>query len=368
VDGDGIDEVAKSGEDGVVVLMDHRGAERWSREVDVDDHGIIRGMAMGDVDGDGDAEIAVAGTRYAAEQGGVVEVYDGNGTRLWSTLLSGASEDVEIADLDGDGRGEVVAGEAAGLDAECAVDAFEPLTGAVRWRTPVSGCLVPVIDIGNVDADAAPEIAYGDRTLASQPHLALLEADGSTTWNQGITDQVFWIEAIPGGLVHGGFTFGQLGAVTRRDAAGAIQWHTTLPDDQQFRSANRFATLVPEAGEGFSIAASADDGAVYLLDGQDGGMVWGTRLEPRELEFADRHPAGPIVLLPAHSGKDPRLVVGQYRTGRRRAATFALDLDGGIVGSAPMEGEAQAAAVLHRPGARALAVMGAGLGLYAFEA
>ncbi|HJR44167.1 MAG TPA: PQQ-binding-like beta-propeller repeat protein [Actinomycetota bacterium] len=366
VDGDGVDEIAKSGTDGVLVLSDSTGRELWSRRIASGNNGIVRGLDMGDANGDGEDEIAVAGTSFSSEEAGVVELYEGDGTRLWTNSFFGGSEEVEIADLDRSGTAEVVASEQEGLDGECALNTYS-YDGTPVWRTPVSNCLVVTLDTGNMDADPELEIAYGDRTLASQPHLALLEHDGSITWNLGITDQVFWVEAIEGGMVHGGFGQGQLGAITRRDAQGGITWRTMLPDDPQFRSASRFATLIPN-DSGFDIAATADDGAVYRLAGGDGAIAWGTRLEPNDIRFQDRHQSGPVVYIPPQGDRDARLVTGQYRTGRRRAQSFALTLDGAIVGSAPMEGEAQAIAPVRYADGVIGAIVGAGLAIYAFDA
>lgn len=371
VDGDQVDEIAAGDDEGVVTLSDAGGAELWSHRADVTNDGQISGVEVADLDGDGAGEVTVTAQRFDDDDnGGAVEVLESDGSLRWSSRLPGWAEDVDVADLDGDGTGEVIASESNGLDGPCFVSAFDGASGARLWRTQVSNCLIPVIDAADVNGDDSIEVAYGTRTLFSQPHAAVLEGDGSIAWVLGIAEQVFWVEGFLGGMVHGGFGFSSRGNVTRRTADGQVVWSSIFEDDEDYGSGSRFGIRVPDqTGDGvFEVAASGDEGAVHLLDGASGSELWVTRLEPADLEFVQRHQAGPLVYVPPQLGRDPVLIAAQHGTHRKRAQIFALSLDGGVLGSTPTEGEAHAAVPVRFPGGLVGAVVGAGLGLYAIDA
>ena len=157
--------------------------------------------------------------------------------------------------------------------------------------------------------------------------------------------------------------------MTRRTAAGEVVWSTDFADDDDYGSASRFGTRIPDqTGDGvFEIAASGDEGAVHLLDGATGEELWVTRLEPADLPFVQRHQAGPLVYIPPQRGRDAVLIAAQHGTHRKRAQIFALGLDGQVLGSTPTEGEAHGAVPVRFRGGVKGAVVGAGLGLYAVD-
>ncbi|MFQ5664338.1 MAG: FG-GAP repeat domain-containing protein [Terriglobia bacterium] len=105
LEGDGTSEFLSRGSwVSKVILFDSDGKPRWTYEspVGVDD------AAAGDVDGDGQAEIAVG---FNGDGG--VHLLDMNGQKLWDEP-DGNVWHVEIADVDGDGRGEILHSNARG--------------------------------------------------------------------------------------------------------------------------------------------------------------------------------------------------------------------------------------------------------------
>lgn len=372
LDGDGADETVTVDDSGNVIATDGRGGLRWARRADVSNNGTLLSVAVDDLDGDGRDEVAVTGWRYGSSDSGVAELFTGDGALIWSRLLPGNGEDVLMADLSGDGVKEVVVAESSGIDGDCTVSALSSEAGDSLWRTRISACLIPTITSGDTNSDGRVDIAYGDRTLVTQPHVAILEADGSTRWNLGIGQQVFWLQALPDGVVHGGYGAQTRGDVTRRDGeTGAARWQTTFEADPDLGSASRFASLVPDQdGDGvFEVAASSDDGTIRLIDGGSGTERWRTPLESADRPMTQRHQTGAPVYVPSQAGRAPALIVTQYGLHRKRARTFSLSLTGQVTGSIPMEGEADGGAVpFGFPDGVLGAAVGAGLGTYAVSA
>lgn len=369
LDGDGHDEAVRVDDKATIIATTSTGGLLWSARSAVGGAGALLSVATGDANGDGDLEVAVTGWRYGTG-GGVVELYDGDGSLLWSRTDTGSGEKVLFADLDGDGRDEVVTAESSGIDANCTVAALDESTGEDLWRVPVASCLIPTIATGDVDGDGLPEIAYGDRTLVTQPHAALLEHDGSVTWNVGVTDQVFWLETRPGSILYAGYGSSSRGSVHERSASdGSVRWSNLVADDEDMGSAFRFATATPDVtGDGRpEIATTSDDGTVRLMDGAGAGELWTTRIESSEPEVMQRHQSGPIVFIPAQQGNEPMLLVNQGGIHRKRAGVFALTLDGQIVGSSATEGEGHGAAPMVLGDGVIGGLFGAGLGMYAFD-
>lgn len=369
LDDDGLDEVISGDQEGFVVASDTDGTERWATRADVGSQGLIMELDTGDVDGDGSVEVAAVGERlFQSNERGVVELYSANGTRRWSTLLAGFADEVVIADLDGDGRKEIVVAEGRDDSGTCGVAALDSSTGEVLWRTDLFGCLVPHIDVGDIDGDGRPEIGYGEQVLFGTRHVALLEHDGAIRWTKEVVRETTWIEMVAGGIVHGGFATESRGFVARREGtAGEVVWETFLPDSNDLGGASRYGIIIGDRLGDFRIAASSDAGDVHLLDGTSGARQWATRLEPAGLQFNQRHQAGPVAYVSGTEDHPPVLFAAQYAFARKRSKSFALTMDGTIVGSIPMEGDAEAAAPARFEEGVAGAAVGAGLGVYALD-
>ncbi len=368
LDADGVDEIVRADEFGHVTAYGADGARRWSWRPDVGNGGWATGLAVGDLDGDGSPEVVATGERVGEVEMGIVAALAADGsTLLWSTRVDGAAHDPRIADLDGDGRAEVIVGERSVYT--CSVRALEA-SGATRWSRETNVCELPQLSIGDVDADGLPEIAFGGQDV-----VALLGADGGIRWLEEVA-MTFWISLRPDGFFHGGSLAGDAGHVTRRDVASGAAIHATRlepsPSDVEgapFAGTSRYAADVPDTnGDGLAeLAVSSNNGAVYLLDPTSGSALWETRLEPTGLFSGDAHHAGPLAWVPGTDAGPGYLAVAQTTYVHSTGAIFALGLDGTIHGSAPMTGEGRGIEVATTAQGKA-AVVGAGLGLYVIEA
>ncbi len=127
----------------------------------------IHDVALHDVDGDGDEEIAIAaGTTYDA----LVEIYDvdaaGNFTEIWSNTVLPSGKtfySVAIADVDGDGELEIVAGsgtEHTGSNGVF-VYVYDYATGALEWNSLQMGSFwskITDVEVADLDLDGDLEI------------------------------------------------------------------------------------------------------------------------------------------------------------------------------------------------------------------
>lgn len=130
---DGKDELLIATNRGIAAL-DAEGTKIWSTPTN---YGNVQCLAEGDMDGDGKKEIAVGSTSYD------LHVYGSDGALRWTAPIGSWTSAVAMADLDHDGREEVLAaGEFQAPD----VLAFDA-AGKVKWRCPMTfdvRCFAPV--------------------------------------------------------------------------------------------------------------------------------------------------------------------------------------------------------------------------------
>lgn len=108
-------------------------------------------IAAGDIDQDGFMEIITASVD------GAVMAFEHNGAPKWKTPIPGDTPNIAIADLDGDGMPEIIAGKAV-LNAN----------GSLRWQgagfagsNDMAGSRWPVPVIADIDLDGKPEVVAG---------------------------------------------------------------------------------------------------------------------------------------------------------------------------------------------------------------
>ena len=211
IDGDGVVELISVGR-GAVVAVEHDGTEKWRREgLEAHMNGASDTAAISDMDHDGRPEIIVGrailtaeGTvRGIGEHGmagvpdnagtcafavdldgdGVEEVITGNaayrpdGSALWFNKLADGYP--AVADLDGDGRGEIVVSgqtELRILETDGTLLTSTPIPGAteIRYGGPPT--------IADFDGDGDPEIG-----IAAGSRYSVVEVDGTILW-QAVTD------------------------------------------------------------------------------------------------------------------------------------------------------------------------------------
>ncbi len=122
----------------------------------------VMSIAMGDVDGDGRDEVVAGG--YPD-----IVVVDGDGKLIWqdSTSINTYVEDVIAADLDGDNRSEVAA-------ASNKVDVFSP-DGKLMW-TGITDSRAYSLAAGDLDGDGRRELVAGSSSVYVFSH------DGKELW------------------------------------------------------------------------------------------------------------------------------------------------------------------------------------------
>jgi len=375
--GDGVADVFRGDQRGNVHLVDGRdGTGLWSRRVRNDNGAYVASVAMGDVDGDGAAEMVVGGVRLAAAQAGVVELYRGDGALLWTKLVAGDPSGTTIADLDGDGRGEILFVE---WRSRCVVHAVDA-AGNDLWQRPIDTCgPINYLHVADVNGDGRPEIAYAAPPFFEPADIALLAADGTLLWNV-MVDDAAWVQAAPGGVFTGGGAT-MYGGFTGFFAAesGEQLWEHRVepipdpenPDGMPLGNPVYFGAAVPDQdGDGVpEVAISALRNTVHLIDGATGEDVWVRELESRDLGWDERPAGGPIVYVPATASAPAWLATAQWAEGYIGTKIRGLRLeDGGTIFESRMEAAATCGAVATFSEDAAGAVFGAGASLYAVEA
>ena len=112
LDGDGDLEIVTAHGGGYVHVFDHKGGAVWSRRPVTSE---LRSLSVSDLDGDGDMEIIVGSARGSNYKN--IYIYEHNGDLRpgWPQLSDGCcaygiyNDNLTVADIDGDGRGEIVA-------------------------------------------------------------------------------------------------------------------------------------------------------------------------------------------------------------------------------------------------------------------
>lgn len=371
LDGDGRDETVKGDHKGNVIVTDADGSELWSDRVPGSNRVSVVGLATGDLNGDGELEIAAAAEVFDRDDAGQLTVYSARGEILWTQPLLGLGQEVAFLDVDDDGKLDLVAGEGgAGLGDPCAIGGYRGANGERLWWKELPTCLVIHVDAADVDGDGSTEVGFGTQVLFGAPQVALLEADGTVVWHLEPPQASTWVDLEPGSFVHGGFADQSRGHLTDRDlGTGDIRWQSFIAGDRgNGGGANRFGGIVPDAnGDGTrDIVTSSDSREILLVDGASGETIWATRIEAAEVPVTHAHQSGPVVYV-APDGSEPLIFASQYSTGRSRAKTFVLSLTGQILDTFEMEGEAHAASPATFAPDVVGVVVGAGLAAYAYQ-
>jgi hypothetical protein len=160
--------------------------------------------ALADLTGDGQNEVIIgidahlySEPGYASQDGGELQVFSGNGTRLWRSaqdevLISSPA----VADLDGDGRFEIAAGSG---NFYCCFDGTPSNEGkyftvwnhdgSILWRANLPTQVVGSPAIGDLNGDGKLEVVVG-------------AMDGKVYAFNGATGAILW-SAVPRNIFNG---------------------------------------------------------------------------------------------------------------------------------------------------------------------
>ncbi len=229
--------------------------------------------ATADLDGDGKEELIVG-----HKAGIVCAMTADTGRILWQYDLGGPLDSWEMAtaaDLDGDRRPEILAATNDGW-VVCLNH-----RGRLRWRSRLDSCQVSTPSVGDINNDGRPEIVYGTATR----HLIALDATGRMVWDTfqppyylGRTmplladldgdgkAEVYSLSSMIGNGT---------GAVSLNGADGSLRW---LAPTYQKAYAGRAILPFRDGTRGVLVCDKGNNLCAYQADGR---QRWHTRIEGR---------------------------------------------------------------------------------------
>jgi len=183
LDGDGRAEIAVVTVDPPIGVYVFRGdgSQAWSYPLGTSSSTSAK-LTAGDVDRDGDLEIAVTTAVHEP-----VYLLDGEGRLLAEYRTWGTSGSLELADLDGDGRDEILVATETGLQVFGTSDHVERRQ---LWRSPSLGSLA-ALALGDTDGDGQNEVLAGSQ----DGRVYALAADGQPLWDVPLEAAVLALEA-----------------------------------------------------------------------------------------------------------------------------------------------------------------------------
>lgn len=224
-------EVVVGGSDGSFeVLAGPNGTLLSAGRVD----GSVADMVLVDLDGDPDLEIVVANDLTSGDGGSVV-AFESGGRPLWTVSTPGAANDVEAADLDADGRNEIlVAGGWYGIPPAGQAPGFamllDPLQGRARAVLPAWQVALrehgSAVAVGDVFGEPTVVVGQGE-----EGGVVGLAPDGSLRWRFRTGGRV---EHVEGADLDGDgrpevLEAADDSAVAVHDAAGRLRWVRRVP-------------------------------------------------------------------------------------------------------------------------------------------
>jgi len=289
----------------------------------------------GDLDGDGADEVVLAGTGPSPR----IEALDPGLEPAWSVTLAGAAEAARllVVDLDGDGRREVVVGDARGT--------LHALSGAARplWKRALASAAGEDAAVRGLDdvrtgkGESARRVAFA---LRGGP-LGVVDGKGKTVWTAS-GDKVRRLRTVDldGDATSEVLTGHEQGGITAWSAAGRTVFATTLGESvTELRAVEVDGN--PSRPE---VAAGSKRGAVRVLRG--GGAMWIGSVPGRVSAIGGVDLDG--------DGRDAVFV------GTEEGGLSAFEADGRPLGSEAAGGKVEAIAGVASPLRDRLAVVAAG--------
>jgi outer membrane protein assembly factor BamB len=266
---------------GVLFCLDGRGREKWTYQ---GPSGTDSPAAAADLDGDGRIEV-VYGTMKVRGKDGRVVVLDGqSGQEKWSVSIPGhVQSEPALVDLNGDGVLDIIVTTWRG---DNRVHALDGRRGEPLWTFDVGDSVYHGVSVFDFDRDRKPEVIVTDRA-------------GTVRRLAGESGRVDWTGRVDGerpGMVFGPTTLVDVDgngipeiAVAGKNLhlvdgrTGKVRWKTNLPGDH---SIHRGAVPCDVNGDGKPEIVFAKDCTVYAVAGRTGKIVWSHSVkigdDPRE--------------------------------------------------------------------------------------
>jgi outer membrane protein assembly factor BamB len=323
--GDGSIQIAFScywGDSNIYVLNAADGSLVWKRNMGgCNDAAPI----IYDVDSSGQLDVILASSCNP-----VLTCFNGkNGTTKWQTAFGGSDSPPSIADIDGDGKPEILVGDFEGY-----LNCFTADSGKLKWRVAVdtNSTIEASPALVDINGDGHPDIivctwayggngdstaiyaydgvthkliwkdprptdkiyhgaAFGNIIENGKPQLAISSYDGHVYLLNGPNDSLIWAYPTPGlayigdpvaiGSLHNNGHLDMVysngnGEVDALDRFGNLEWSFFLP---LYESSFRGATLADVNNDDtLDVVFAASDGKVYALNGSNGSLLWDINL------------------------------------------------------------------------------------------
>ena len=352
--------VAFADETATVAFVDPEGALAWYRRMDVGEIGLTMGLATGPLGADGAASVVAIAYGMHQAGPGVVEAYGAAGNLRFALHTQGIPLAVRVGRYAGGAQVAVVESMRSERDT-CRLVFFD--AGGTRVReTELLPCGGAFLASGDVDGDGSDELGvWLAKAEAFQPSYVLLTgSDGEVRWTiDEIDTHTYWIELVPGGLLHGGVTTGVRGFTMRRDAAtGQRAWLSLFdprpdlaqPDGQPLGADVADVAIVPDRdGDGVDeLALSTLCNDLYLLDGATGEVRWNLLTESSEVQTF-RANGGALAWVPEADARPAYLVHAKRGSSLNHRSAIQI---------VSAEGELEAEVPTASPSTGAVTVMG----------
>ena len=294
IDADGAVEALVGTDDGqLAALAGHSGEQRWCKTLKNSGWGAkVSGLTVADLEGQGRTSV------LASTVGWYINAFAADGALEWAEWVRyHAITALAVADVDGDGLAEVIAGteystplNVHNSDGSFRWTTFEEVGSEGNATTPRRGIGLTHLQLVDVDGDGVREIVYGTQDgwiYAVKPQ------DGAEVWHVNIVGEVVGLIAFPFGLVAAS-EFGELYAFSYR---GELRWHVQVGE---------WIRAIAPIGE--HIVAAVEKGALLACDA-DGRCVGAVALEA---EIRGLWPCRGGVVCSLAGGRLSRVELGVY--------------------------------------------------------
>ncbi len=261
------------------------GTQLWSNAA-LKGFDILGAPAIGNVDGDPEPEIVTNADKTLA-------VLDGDGTVLWTTTFVDYVVPPLLADMNGDGRLDIIAADygdgSAGRPTEVRLYDYNLGAPVLEWTVPITPAirtgglngLLGSHAVGDIDGqqpggDPGPEIV-----ISHNGNVTVLDADGSVVWSVALEpgnpggvsiadiDGDGEVEIVTG-MKHE-FAPGQTGKLYALNADGTLLWDAIAEDGSSANS----ASVLDLNGDGvYEVAWTGREQGFTIFDGATGDVIF----------------------------------------------------------------------------------------------